>query len=219
MPARTTLSLIEDHAPQRELWVRRIGQSRDFVCHSAHATAESALARLLDSPPQLVLVDWKLPGMDGLSFTREFKSAHPDRLVVLITAHDEVELPDLALLAGVDGCLYKQDHPRDPLPALRLILTGNCVISARFRHRLGLQLRAHVEQPDLRQWLDARLSLRENEVIECLCCGLTAKEIAARFAISLHTVDTHCREIRSKLEARNTAHAVHLWQGSVRPSG
>ena len=218
MNARAHLCLVEDDVLLRDLWVRQVQRSADFLCGGSFASAEVALPALVADPPQVLLADWKLPGRDGLELIREFKTVHPDRLAVLLTGYDEVELPRLALLAGVDGCLLKRECPDNPLPALRRVLAGECTFSTWLLRRLGEHLRAEALLAVQRNEFRARLSIREGAVLERLCRGLTAKAVAAELNLSVHTVDTHCREIRRKLEASNMTEAVDKWHRLGPPS-
>lgn len=208
MSALTTLVLVDDDPATRDLWSRRLNERAGFRCTGLFADAESALPSLLKEPPDLLLADWQLPIMDGLTLISRVKAAHPHVRVVLITNHDLEELPLAAVRTGVDGCLLKPDSPA-ALPArLRAVMDGTCILSARIMQRLAAQLPAGPPPPVDALLLLARLTAREREVLSAFSRGLLGKQVADLLQISETTVKTHKEHIVLKLGVLGFMEAV-----------
>jgi DNA-binding NarL/FixJ family response regulator len=209
-----SLALVDDDPAVRDLWTRQLNRATGFVIAGVFGSAEAALATLLAAPSAVVLVDWKLPGLDGITLTARLKAAHPQTRVVLITNHDLDELPLAALRAGVDGCLLKPDSPA-ALPArLRAVMDGTCVFSQRIMQRLAAQTGQLVrtgENPAL-----ALLTTREREVLRLLGAGCSLKEAADRMQVAYSTVNTLRERAYRKLGAHKLTEALVSVQG-LRP--
>ncbi len=203
-------SIVEDDANLRVLWRRVLRRHQDFAFVSEFGDAESALAELRSNPPDLVLVDWNLPGMDGITLIEKLKDAHPKIRAVLVTAHDKDELPYSAFASGADGFLFKPVPIRELADKLRSAKDGECPISARSaRHLIASLRRRGVLSSGL------QISSREQEVLRLLADGRSAKQVAQHLRVSMHTVVSHKRRIYKKLDAHNLAQAVARWRGAA----
>lgn len=208
MQTLTSLVLVDDDAPTRDLWSRRLTAREGFRCTGVFADAETALPWLLQQPPGLLLADWKLPLMDGIALIARVKRAHPHVRAVVITNHDLDDLPLSALRAGVNGWLLKPDSPV-ALPArLRAVMDGSCVFSASIMQRLAVQLHASPPPSAESSRLLALLTDRERAVFSEFSHGLLAKEVADHLGISESTVKTHKDKIVAKLGVKNLTEAV-----------
>jgi DNA-binding NarL/FixJ family response regulator len=211
MKPLTSICLVDDHENTLVLWQRRLTAAAGFRCAAVFTDAESALPFLLAPPPAvppaLLLVDWRLPGMDGLTLIACVKAAHPKICTVLITNHNTDELPLAAVRTGVDGCLLKTDSPATLPARLREVMSGTNVYSSRLMQRLTAQLRnepvggAAIPDPL------AILTPREREVFREFARGQTCKEVAARLHISVTTVKTHKEHVLAKLDVQNITEA------------
>lgn len=206
MGATINVSLVEDDAGLRSLWVRKLKSSPDFLLMGEFRDAESAWAALPKKPGDLVVVDWKLPGMDGVELIRRLKRIHPGLRAILITAHDLVELPFEAFAAGADGFLLKPVPSGEFVLRLQQVCAGHCPVSAEVARRLVDRLRSAGA-------LHERVGLtnQESAVLELFAEGLDTKTVATRLGISINTVSTHKRRVFSKLDAHNITTALRKW--------
>ncbi|MCI2239397.1 response regulator transcription factor [Paenibacillus sp. TRM 82003] len=188
-----------------------------------------AALRLVESTPcDVVLMDVRMPGVDGIEATRRITSAprpegaEPPRVVVL-TTFDLDEYVVAAIGAGASGFLLKDAPPEEMLAAVRTVHAGDAVIAASSTRRLlqhvGPMLRQGAATPAAPKGLPADLTPREREVLECMAHGLTNSEIAARFFVSEATVKTHVGRVLAKTGSRDRVQAVVLayTAGMVQP--
>ncbi len=168
------------------------------------ATTVAAARRLR---PDVVLMDVRMPNVDGLEATRQIVSGdEPVPRVLVLTTFDLDEYVYGALRAGASGFLLK-DAPEDQLlSAIRLAADGGAMFSPSATRRLIAQFtRRSAPLPDDRI---AELTPRELEVLRAVARGLSNQEVAEEFVLSEHTVKTHVASILSKLEVRDRVQAV-----------
>ena len=168
------------------------------------------LAAELD--PDVVLMDVRMPGMDGVEATRRIGSSGLRARVLILTTFDLDEYAFAALRAGASGFLLKDVRPDELCTAIRAIAAGDAVVSPRItrellnRHAAGLG--AEEEQREREPDPLAHLTPREREVLLEIAAGYTNAEIADRLVLSEATVKTHITRILAKLELRDRVQAV-----------
>lgn len=205
--------IVEDDSSLRPLLQRKLTREPGFVCLGSFVDAESALHWLqLAEPPDVALVDWKLPGMNGGEFIQRLKELYPHVRVVVITSHHDFEILLAAFAAGAESCWHKP-VPLPEMPGLvRALYAGEAPLFIRMgRHLLGvLQSLAPAQQ------LAAQLSGQERTVLELLAQGCQDKLIAERLDISIHTVIAHKRKLYKKLGVHSARQAVVHWHSTPR---
>jgi DNA-binding NarL/FixJ family response regulator len=197
------VSIIEDDVPAREILVGWIRRAEGFRYVSEHETAESALVRLPQDKPQVVLVDINLPGMSGIECVRRLKPILPDTQFVMVTVYEDANHIFNALAVGASGYLLKQTRRGDLLAALKEVHAGGSPMSSQIARKVVQSFRRPVDSGN-----QADLSPREQEVLELLARGYLYKEIAESLQISVQTVNTYIRRIYEKLHVRSRAQAV-----------
>jgi Response regulator containing a CheY-like receiver domain and an HTH DNA-binding domain len=210
------VSMIEDDVPAREIiagWIRR---AEGFRLASEHGTAESALAKLPDEKPDVVLADINLPGLSGIECIRRLKPVLPNTQFVMVTVYEDADHIFNALAVGASGYLLKQTPRNDLLAALKEVYAGGSPMSSNIARKVVQSFR----RPDQGSNPGDDLSPREREVLELLARGYLYKEIADSLSISVPTVNPYIRRIYEKLHVRSRAQAVakyvHIPMGNSR---
>ncbi|MCK6210991.1 response regulator transcription factor [Georgenia sp. EYE_87] len=189
------------------------------------ADGASAVRMVAALSPDVVLMDVRMPGLNGLEATERIVAEHPASKVLILTTFDVDEYAFAGLRAGASGFLLKDTRPADLVHAIRSVAHGDAVVSPRITRRMlelfGQHLPAGAEDgaADGRDPRLTRLTARELEVLGLVAEGLSNAEIAARLVVSETTVKTHVGNVLGKLELRDRVQAVVLAYetGLVRP--
>ena len=207
--------IADDHAMVRAGFRMILEAQSDIVVVGEAADGVEAVAVCREQAPDVVLMDVRMPRMDGLAATRELLSvvAEPHPRVVILTTFDLDEYVYEALRAGASGFLLK-DLPRDDLvDAVRVVAAGDALLAPSVTRRLITEFAARsvppqagaVEPADPR--LD-RLTARERDTLAQLAGGLSNAEIARELVVTEHTVKSHVASILAKLGLRDRVQAV-----------
>ncbi|BBH70416.1 DNA-binding response regulator [Actinoplanes sp. OR16] len=159
--------------------------------------------------PDVVLMDIRMPGMDGLEATRQILARDPQPRVLILTTFDLDKYVYAALAAGASGFLLKDVTADHLAAAVRLVGTGDALLAPSITRRLVERYASGAAEPALHRELGT-LTPREREVLTMLGRGLSNTEIAGSFHLSEATVKTHVARIFAKLELRDRAQAVVL---------
>jgi DNA-binding NarL/FixJ family response regulator len=207
--------LLVDDEPLLRLGFRLVLDSQpDMSVVGEAADGASAVRRVAECDPDVVLMDVRMPGMDGIDATRQIVRDHARSRVLILTTFDMDEYAFAGLRAGASGFLLKNVPPEDLLSAIRVVAGGDAVVAPRVTRRL-LDTMAH-RLPDRRAAADdhhhdpalARLTEREREVLLHIARGLSNAEIARQLSVSEATVKSHVGRMLNKLELRDRVQAV-----------
>ncbi|MYS84697.1 response regulator [Embleya scabrispora] len=178
------------------------------AAHGAEAVRQAAELR-----PDVVLMDVRMPGMDGIEATRRIIAAGGRSRVLVLTTFDLDEYAHAALRAGASGFLLKDAHPEELLAGIRAVAGGDAVIAPALTRRLldayARHLPTHAEERDPSENPRLRtLTEREHEILLAIGNGWTNAEIAERLVVSESTVKTHVGRVLAKIGARDRIQAV-----------
>lgn len=198
------VAIVEDDVRVRGTLARLIDSAEGFSCVSQHPTAENALIELKVTRPEVVLMDINLPGMNGVECVRKLKELLPATQVVMLTIYENTNIIFSALAAGASGYLLKKSSAESLIEAIREVHNGGSPMTSHIARKVVASFQ-QVANP-VHEY--EKLSLREQEVLDCLAKGYLYREIAERLKISYATVHTHIRHIYEKLHVRTRTEAV-----------
>jgi len=168
----------------------------------------AAIEQAHELRPDVVLMDVRMPNLDGISATREVLAARPEAKVIILTTFEEDDYIFGALNAGASGFLLKRTSPEELIRALHTVASGDSLLSPSVTRRV-IERMAKEPAPDTSssERLD-ELTPREREVLELVARGLSNTEIATALVIEESTVKTHVKRILMKLRLRDRVQAV-----------
>ncbi|WP_216589771.1 response regulator transcription factor [Streptomyces brasiliscabiei] len=212
--------LADDQALVRAGFRALLDAQPDIEVAGEAADGEEALRRVRELRPDVVLMDIRMPVLDGLVATRRI-TGDPglDRVrVVMLTTFELDEYVFEAIRSGASGFLVKDTEPEELLRAVRAVVEGDALLSPGVTRRLISEFAARSKEPSALASL-AGLTEREREVMALVGIGLTNDEIARRLVVSPLTAKTHVSRAMVKLGARDRAQLVVLAyeSGLVRP--
>ena len=185
----------------------------DIVVIGEAADGRAAIAQSAALAPDLVLMDIRMPELDGIAATTAIVGAHPETKVLVLTTFDLDEYAFGAIRAGASGFLLKDAQRQEMLSAVRAVHRGDAALAPRVTRVLLEHVGSQLGTSALDEVDDAgyrSLTEREREVFVAIGQGLTNAEIAASLHVGESTVKTHVGRILAKLGARDRIHAVIL---------
>jgi DNA-binding NarL/FixJ family response regulator len=199
--------IVDDHPVTREGLRTALAMSDDAVeVVGEAASGEEAVVAAKELSPDVVFMDVRMPGMDGIEATRRIREAAPETRVILITIDESRGAISEAIQAGVSGYLLKDVSPDALVDAARNAVEGNAVIHPQLT-------KTFIEEVHLAESGGPRstpLSKREREILQKVADGATTRLVASDLGISPHTVKTHLERIFEKLGAKDRAQAVAI---------
>ncbi|MFI9718809.1 response regulator [Streptomyces sp. NPDC052396] len=188
---------------------------------------EAALAAVERYQPDVLLLDIRMPKLDGLEVTRRLSglsAAHPERAdrprIVIVTTFDLDEYVHTALRNGASGFLLKDASPAMLVEAVHAAAVGDSLISPAITVRLLRDMAPVSATGGTARQPAEPLTEREADVVRCLARGATNAEIAAELYVSLSTVKTHLANVQLKLDARNRVEiAAWAWESGLATGG
>ncbi|MGX1737857.1 response regulator [Corynebacterium flavescens] len=208
-----SIGLVDDQQLVRAGFAMVIGSQDDLSVSWEAADGAQAIDLASALPVDVILMDVRMPGTDGITATTQIIAASPEAKVIVLTTFDNDEYVVEAIAAGASGFLLKDADPEELLHAVRAVAAGESVLAAASTTRLLRQVRPLLG----RSWeaptgaaprLPDPLTPREEEILTLVAQGLDNQEIAEALFISLPTVKTHIGHILGKTGSRNRVQAV-----------
>jgi DNA-binding NarL/FixJ family response regulator len=201
--------LVDDQARFRESLALLLGGQPDLLVVGEAANGEAALAQVAAARPQVVLMDLRMPILDGVAATRRLGAEHPDVQVIALTTFDDDEDVFAALRAGALGYLLKDVSGVTLFDAVRAAARGESFLPPAIATKVvaGITRMGEALQAPPRP-LPHPLSERELQIVQLLAQGATNREIAAALVVAEGTVKNHITNVLGKLGARDRAQAA-----------
>lgn len=195
---KTTVMIVDDHAIFRMGLASLLGTAKDLIVAGDAGDGESAVKKALKLRPDVIIMDFLMPGMDGAEATRRILAEWPEAKVVIFTTYDAANGIGHALDAGAKGAIVKKAEFDDLLDAIRAVAVGGTFIS-----------------PEIAQVLKsspatAPLSPRQADVLELVTLGLSNEDIAYKLGITAPVVRDYLKTTFAKIGAANRAEAVAI---------
>ena len=190
--------LADDHATVR-MGFRLLLEGAGATVIGEADSGEAAVSAFDRSPPDVLMMDVSMPGIGGLGALERVRAHHPDARVLILSAHDDAQIPTRALRAGATGYLSKRAHPDELLRALTSVARGQRYIDPEIAPALALAQFSGGQDPV------SALTEKEFAIFLQLAQGRSVAEIAESHRLSPSTVGTHLYHIKQKLNVQNAA--------------
>ncbi|MBO6516803.1 MAG: response regulator transcription factor [Bacteroidia bacterium] len=201
-----TINLIDDHKVVSDGLTHVFGLEEDFLVSEVATSWRSGLAQLVDHQPDVLVLDYSLDPhkqeKTGLDVAKEVMDSYPNIKILMLTMHTSPDIIVPVVEAGVHGYMLKSEKRFDIVRAIRYLHQEGHYFSPEIAPQLAMDMKRYREN-----YID--ITDREQEVLEVMFRGHTAKEIADILCISPKTVETHRKHLLGKFDARNSLHLIH----------
>jgi two-component system, NarL family, response regulator NreC len=201
------LLLVDDHKIVRAGLKMLFQAEPDMEIVGEASSGASALKRVAELQPDVVVMDVAMPGMSGIEATRQIKEASPETAVIALTMHEDEQYFFQMLAAGAAGYVPKRAAPDDLVSAIRAVSQGQVFLYPSLAKLLVADYLQRTE-PEAELSPAAELTPREREVLTCIAEGYTNREIGEKLTISVKTVDRHRENIMHKLNMQSRVDLV-----------
>jgi DNA-binding NarL/FixJ family response regulator len=198
-PTEITCLIVDDHEVVREGLRLSLSRAPNIRVVGEASDGESAIALAERRRPNVVIMDVRMPGMDGLQATKQISDRFPDVAVLIFTAYSERSLLSRGLESGAKGYILKEAPHQTLLRAIEKVAAGDGSVDP----ALMPAFLTGKDQTDM-------LTSREREILQLLADGMSNADVATKLFISQETVKSHVRHILAKLEADTRTHAVAI---------
>jgi len=199
VPEEITCLIVDDHEVVREGLRLSLSRAPHIRVIGEASDGAGAVALVERRRPNVVIMDVRMPGMDGLEATREIREKVPETAVLIFTAYSERSLLSRGLESGAKGYILKEAPHATLLRAIEKVAGGESFVDP----ALMPAFLTGKEQNEM-------LTSREREILQLLADGMSNADVAGRLFISQETVKSHVRHILAKLEADTRTHAVAI---------
>jgi DNA-binding NarL/FixJ family response regulator len=210
------LLVVDDEALIREAFCLLVGAFEGVMVVGEAADGRAAIDMVAKTRPDVVLMDLRMPVMDGVEATRKIRAEWPETRVIALTALSDGQMITTALEIQMDGYVLKKASRQELRLAIEMAMAGSRYLSpdiAEFITGAFLAEQRHGVSPL------KTVTLRESEVLELIRTGLRGKAIADRLGISIKTVEKHSDNLRRKFKVNTQAELVEVYQRLVKEKG
>jgi DNA-binding NarL/FixJ family response regulator len=204
----TRVLIVDDDHLMRAGLVELLTADPDIEIGGQAATGREGVEQACRLAPDVVLMDVRMPDLDGIAATRELSRAAPNARVLILTTFEQDDYIFGALRAGASGFLLKRTRPEDLIAAVHTLAAGDSLLSPSVTRRV-IDRMAQQPTPELAdQTRLAELTPREREVLGLVARGMSNREIAAALVVEESTIRTHVKRVLMKLHLRDRVQAV-----------
>jgi len=196
-----SVAIADDHIIFRKGLVTILNEIASVKVVAEASNGHELLDELKTKKADVVLMDIKMPGMDGIEATRKLCEKHPEIQVIALTMHEEVGYFNKMIDAGARGFLLKKTNKDQLEEAINTVFAGENYFAEEF----VFQVQKPLPSPQVAKLV---LSPREKEILEFICKGFSNYEIAKKLGLSQRTIDGHRSRLFEKTGARNAPHLV-----------
>lgn len=196
----TRILIVDDHTLVRDALCRLLESEEDIQVVAQAGSGEEALSLCRQEKPDLVILDYGLPDMDGLETTKKLMELRPKTRVLILTMYENEEYATRLIQAGASGFVVKAAATDELLSAVRKVAGDGLYVSRTIMERVVRRIGEPAEDSP-----EALLSNRELQVLQRLARGSTTREVAEFLDLSLSTVETYRARILEKLGLRNNS--------------
>jgi len=201
--SRISLLIVDDHPLVREGLRSCLVQEKSVEILGEAADGEDAIRQAKNNPPDIVLLDINMPGMNGMETARLLTKSSPKTKILVLTMHDSKEYVNRMVTMGVQGYVLKDSSPSELLAAIHAVYNGAPYFSPKVSQSV---MNDYVKTTRTKgKKGSVELSRRESEVLGLVAEGFSNKEIASRLFVSVRTVETHRERIIRKLDIHTVA--------------
>ncbi|MBI2165089.1 MAG: response regulator transcription factor [Chloroflexi bacterium] len=204
--SRIQVLLVDDHLLVRHGLRTVLATDPRIEVVGEASTSEEAVRLALELRPQVILMDIRLPGPDGLRATREIKVRLPSANVIILTAYDHDEYVLQALEAGAVGYLAKDSSAELIIQSIHSAVEGGVLVKRSSAQRPGIALLSRQRGDE--SMVAGKLTLRENQVLKLITDGASNKEIARALGLATITVKKHVQNLLTKLDVSDRTQAA-----------
>ena len=202
MAPRTRCLVVDDHSVVRQGLDILFGQLDDLELVGTVKTGEEALEAVARLNPEIVLMDVRLPGIDGVSAVKRIQQVASSVEFVMFSAYGDKRLLSDALAAGARGYVMKGSPPEDLIRAIRTVASGKAFVDPSLSPMLLIKEGGTAAEQSL--------SEREREILQLLAEGYHTEEVGRRIGLSVETVKSDTKRVIAKLQADTRTHAVAI---------
>ena len=199
--ANTKCLVVDDHSVVQQGLALLFGDMEDLELVGTAQSGEEAIDAVAELQPEVVLMDVRLPGIDGVSTVKRIQQAAPNVQFVMFSAYGDKRLLSDALAAGARGYVMKGSPPEDLVRAIRTVAAGKPFVDPSLSPTLLISDGGTAAQT---------LSEREREILQLLAEGFHTEEVARRIGLSIETVKSDTKRVIAKLQADSRTHAVAI---------
>ena len=199
--ANTKCLVVDDHQVVQQGLALLFGDLDDLELIGTATSGEDAIEAVARLQPEVVLMDVRLPGIDGVSAVKRIQQAAPSVQFVMFSAYGDKRLLSDALAAGARGYVMKGSPPEDLVRAIRTVASGKPFVDPSLSPALLISDSGTAAQA---------LSEREREILQLLAEGFHTEEVARRIGLSVETVKSDTKRVIAKLQADSRTHAVAI---------